>query len=171
MRYWRCPRRVSGPELAHSCGGGAHLNRREGGNSGIAGAGAAGARCGDEYADGVNGPESRVAVDVPLGPATGPAGHPEAEDLAETFRVLADPGRVRVIFVLLKVGEMHVGGLAAAAGLSETACSHALRLLRQGHVVKRRKLGRSVLYSLDDEHIRGLLELARAHVKHAQSGR
>lgn len=96
-------------------------------------------------------------------------GHEAAEELAETFRVLADPGRVRVILTLLEDGEMHVGGIAEAATLSETACSHALRLLRQEHVVKRRKVGRTVLYSLDDEHVRGLLELAREHVEHARA--
>lgn len=93
----------------------------------------------------------------------------EAEELAETFRVLADPGRVRVIVALLESGEMHVGGLALAAGLSETACSHALRLLRHARVVKRRKVGRSALYSLDDEHVRGLVGLAREHVEHART--
>jgi ArsR family transcriptional regulator, lead/cadmium/zinc/bismuth-responsive transcriptional repressor len=94
----------------------------------------------------------------------------EAEELAETFRVLADPGRVRVILALLEAGELSVGDLATVAGLSETACSHALRLLRQGHVVKRRKVGRSVLYSLDDEHVSGLLGLAREHIEHARAG-
>lgn len=94
----------------------------------------------------------------------------EADELAETFRVLSDPGRVRVILALLERGELSVGGLAGAAGLSETACSHALRLLRHAHVVKRRKVGRSVLYSLDDEHVSGLLGLAREHVDHARAG-
>lgn len=93
----------------------------------------------------------------------------EAEALAETFRVLADPGRVRIILALARAGELRVGDLAVAAGLSETACSHSLRLLRGGHVVARRKVGRSVLYSLDDDHVRGLLDLARTHVDHARS--
>lgn len=94
----------------------------------------------------------------------------EVDELAETFRVLADPGRLRVILALMEAPEMHVGGLAEAAGLSETACSHALRLLRTAHVVKRRKVGRSVLYSLDDDHVSGLLGLARDHVEHARAG-
>lgn len=95
---------------------------------------------------------------------------PQAEEIAETFRVLSDPGRVRVILALLETGERPVGQLADAAGLSETACSHALRLLRQAHVVKRRRVGRSALYSLDDEHVSGLLSLARQHVEHARAG-
>lgn len=111
---------------------------------------------------------------APPAPAGGPAAVTtdarEAEALAETFRTLADPGRVRIILALAQAEELRVGDLAAAAGLSETACSHSLRLLRAGHVVARRKVGRSVLYSLDDDHVRGLLDLARAHVDHARSG-
>lgn len=94
----------------------------------------------------------------------------EAEALAETFRTLADPGRVRIILALARADELRVGDLAAAAGLSETACSHSLRLLRGANVVARRKVGRSVLYSLDDDHVRGLLDLARVHVDHARAG-
>lgn len=121
---------------------------------------------------GVNGPDSRVGPDASpaLARRGGPPGHDGATEIAETFRVLSDPGRVRVILSLLENGEMHVGALAEAAGLSETACSHALRLLRHARVVKRRKVGRSVLYSLDDEHISGLLGLAREHAKHARTG-
>lgn len=90
----------------------------------------------------------------------------EAERLAETFQVLADPGRVRLLAALVDAGEMRVGELAAAAGLSETACSHSLRLLRTAHVVRHRKVGRTVLYALDDAHVQELLHVARAHVQH-----
>lgn len=99
----------------------------------------------------------------------GQAGIPgpdEAGRLAETFQVLADPGRVRLIAALVQAGELRVGELAAAAGLSETACSHSLRLLRAAHVVRHRKVGRTVLYALDDAHVRELLGVARAHVQH-----
>lgn len=90
----------------------------------------------------------------------------EAERLAETFQVLADPGRVRLIAALVDAGELRVGELAAAAGLSETACSHSLRLLRAAHVVRHRKVGRTVVYALDDAHVHELLDVARAHVQH-----
>lgn len=83
--------------------------------------------------------------------------------------MLSDPGRVRIILALLQAGELPVGALADAVSLSETACSHSLRLLRSGRVVKRRKDGRRVLYSLDDEHVHELLDLARQHVDHARS--
>lgn len=106
-------------------------------------------------------PQAEPSAD--LGQVPGPE---EAGRLAETFQVLADPGRVRLIAALVEAGELRVGELAAAAGLSETACSHSLRLLRAAHVVRHRKVGRTVLYSLDDAHVRELLQVARAHVQH-----
>lgn len=87
--------------------------------------------------------------------------------LAETFRALAEPGRIRIICALLEAGELRVGDLAARTSLSETACSHSLRLLRNERVVRYRKDGRSVLYALDDDHVRTLLDVARDHVRHA----
>lgn len=89
--------------------------------------------------------------------------------LAETFRVLADPGRVRLISVLLEAGELCVCELAAATGLSETACSHNLRLLRSSRLVRYRRQGRNVLYTLDDEHIHQLLAVGLDHVGHADA--
>lgn len=86
--------------------------------------------------------------------------------LAETFRVLSDPGRVRLISALLEAGELCVCDLAAVTGLSQTACSHNLRLLRSSRLVRYRKQGRNVYYSLDDAHIRLLLEVGLQHVGH-----
>ena len=91
------------------------------------------------------------------------------QELAETFRVLSDPGRVRLISVLLEAGELCVCELAAASGLSETACSHNLRLLRASRLVRYRRQGRNILYTLDDEHIRQLLAVALEHVGHADA--
>jgi len=88
------------------------------------------------------------------------------QDLAETFRVLADPGRVRLIAALLEADELCVCDLAAVTGLSQTACSHNLRLLRSRRLVRYRKQGRNVYYALDDAHIRLLLDVALQHVAH-----
>lgn len=88
------------------------------------------------------------------------------QDLAETFRVLADPGRVRLIAALLEAGELCVCDLSAVTGLSQTACSHNLRLLRSQRLVRYRKQGRNVFYSLDDAHIRLLLDVGLQHVGH-----
>lgn len=92
------------------------------------------------------------------------------QDLAETFRVLADPGRVRLISALLEAGELCVCDLAAVTGLTQTACSHNLRLLRSHRLVRYRKQGRNVYYSLDDAHIRLLLDVGLQHVSHDEEG-
>jgi DNA-binding transcriptional ArsR family regulator len=94
---------------------------------------------------------------------------PVLQNLAETFRVLADPGRVSLISALLEGGELCVCDLAAVTGLSQTACSHNLRLLRTQRLVRNRKQGRNVYYSLDDAHIRLLLDVGLQHVRHADA--
>jgi DNA-binding transcriptional ArsR family regulator len=91
------------------------------------------------------------------------------QDLAETFRVLSDPGRVRLISALLEAGELCVCDLSAVTGLSQTACSHNLRLLRSSRLVRYRKQGRNVYYSLDDAHIRLLLDVGLQHVSHDEA--
>ncbi len=90
-----------------------------------------------------------------------------ARGLTELFRVMSDPGRVRLIVSLLTAGELCVCDMAAITGLTQTACSHNLRLLRSSRLVRRRKQGRNVYYSLEDEHIRLLLDIGLQHVGHA----
>ncbi|WP_235828567.1 ArsR/SmtB family transcription factor [Actinomadura rubteroloni] len=87
-------------------------------------------------------------------------------ELADVFGLLADPGRLRLLTALLEGGEMCVRDLAVASGQSESAVSHALRLLRASRVVRVRRDGRHGYYRLDDTHVRLLLELALAHVGH-----
>lgn len=82
------------------------------------------------------------------------------------FGLLADPGRLRLMAVLLERGEMCVSHLAAACGQSESAVSHALRLLRAHHVVTVRRSGRMAYYRLADSHVRMLFDLALTHVGH-----
>jgi len=88
-----------------------------------------------------------------------------AAGLAETFQALADPTRVRLISALAE-GELCVYDLAALIGLSQSAVSHQLRLLRDLRLVKFRKEGRVVYYSLDDEHIHDLFQRGLEHYKH-----
>ena len=90
-----------------------------------------------------------------------------ALELAETFRLLSDPGRLRLISALLEADELCVCDLAEVTGLSQTACSHNLRLLRGQRLVRYRRQGRNIYYTLDDEHIRVLLAVALEHVAHA----
>lgn len=86
------------------------------------------------------------------------------EALAETFRVLGDPTRVRILDILAG-GELCVSDLAALVGISESAVSHQLRLLRGMHLVRPRRAGRLVYYTIDDHHILALLTQARTHVE------
>ena len=85
-------------------------------------------------------------------------------ELAEMFALLADPGRVRLLVALLEAPELCVCDLAAVVGLSESAVSHALRLLRAHRVVAVRRAGRISYYRLQDEHVRQLLDLGLRHL-------
>ncbi len=85
--------------------------------------------------------------------------------LAELFRALGDASRVRIIAALIQ-GEQNVGALAAVVGISESAVSHHLRGLRQMRLVRARKVGRQVFYSLDDDHIADLFRRGLDHVRH-----
>lgn len=93
-----------------------------------------------------------------------PANH-EIVDLADVFSLLGDPGRVRILIALL-AGRMAVRDIAAVVELSESAVSHALRLLRAHRVVDVDREGRIAYYALADTHVRVLLELALEHVGH-----
>ena len=85
--------------------------------------------------------------------------------LADLFSALSDPTRLRIISVLLE-GEMNVGDIAAQLGMTESAVSHQLRGLRQLRLVRTRKNGRQVYYTLDDDHIAELYRLGLDHVDH-----
>ena len=91
---------------------------------------------------------------------------PYAEDVAELFRLLGDPGRLRMLSALLEAGELCVCDLAAVVGMAESSVSHSLRLLRTAGVVRHRRAGRQVFYSLDDAHVRLLLDVSIEHVRH-----
>jgi DNA-binding transcriptional ArsR family regulator len=90
---------------------------------------------------------------------------PDATRLADTFKALADPTRVRIISVLAHT-ELCVCDLSATLDMSQSAVSHQLRLLRQMRLVKNRKAGRMVYYSLDDEHIKDLFQRGLEHIQH-----
>lgn len=95
---------------------------------------------------------------------------PEVAALAETFRVLGDPTRVRILDALA-ADELCVCDLATLLSVSESAVSHQLRLLRTMRIVRTRREGRMVYYTLDDQHVTGLFEQGLQHVEEARSGR
>ena len=86
------------------------------------------------------------------------------EALADTFRVLGDPTRVRILDAL-SAGELCVCDIASLVGISESAASHQLRLLRGMRLVRPRRAGRLVYYAVDDQHILELLRQALTHVE------
>ncbi len=88
-----------------------------------------------------------------------------AERLAEIFAALGDPSRLRIISALAH-RERSVGDLSRLVGMTESATSHQLRLLRTQRIVRARKVGRQVFYFLDDDHIHDLLDRGIAHVQH-----
>lgn len=84
--------------------------------------------------------------------------------VAETFSALSDPTRVRILFALAE-NELCVLDLASLLGLTGSAVSHQLRLLRGQRLVKYRKDGKVAYYALDDDHIRNLLSECTRHVE------
>ena len=82
--------------------------------------------------------------------------------LAETFKALSDPTRVRIVSLLAEA-ELCVCDLAAVLGMSQSAVSHQLRTLRD---LRRRREGRQIFYTLDDEHVADLFHLSLEHVVH-----
>jgi len=85
-------------------------------------------------------------------------------DLAETFSALGDPNRVKILLSLATT-ELCVSDLSSVIGISESAVSQHLRVLRSLRWVKGRRAGRMVYYSLDDDHVRKLLELEIEHIQ------
>jgi len=83
--------------------------------------------------------------------------------LAELFRVFGDPTRVRIICALF-VSELCVCDIASLLSMTQSAISHQLRILKQSRLVKYRRDGKSVLYSLDDEHIRNIFAQGMDHI-------
>lgn len=88
-----------------------------------------------------------------------------AERIGEIFAALGDATRVRILSALLS-RELGVGEIASLAEISESNASHQLRLLRTLRIVRARKVGKQVFYTLDDDHIRDLLERTIQHALH-----
>lgn len=87
------------------------------------------------------------------------------ENLAKLFKLIGDPTRCRILFALDNE-EMCVCDIANVLKMTKSAVSHQLRLLRQSQIVKTRKSVKEVYYTLDDEHIQKLFEIALEHINH-----
>lgn len=105
-----------------------------------------------------------AVAEVPVG--IGIVSVEDSERLAQTYKAIADPTRVRMLHAL-SLAELPVCEIARLVQISESAASHQLGLLRALRFVRRRKVGRHVLYTLDDEHIRELIQAGLAHLAHS----
>ncbi len=88
----------------------------------------------------------------------------ELYDLAELFKVFGDSTRIRILFVLFEA-EVCVCDLAEALHMTQSAISHQLRILKQNKLVKSRREGKSVFYSLADSHVRTIIAQGREHIE------
>ena len=88
----------------------------------------------------------------------------ELYDLAELFKVFGDSTRIRILFVLFEA-EVCVCDLAAALNMTQSAISHQLKNLKQSKLVKSRREGKSVFYSLADGHVRTIIAQGREHIE------
>ena len=94
----------------------------------------------------------------------------EVEALSGVFKVLGDPTRINILWAL-KDREMCVCDLAAALEMTKSAISHQLKTLKDASVVKSRREGKNIFYSLDDSHVTDILNLAKVHTGHAGNKR
>lgn len=85
------------------------------------------------------------------------------EAIAELFKAFGDSTRVQILS-LLQQQERCVGDIAEAVQISQSAISHQLRILKQMHLIKYRREGKNILYSLADDHVRTILEMGLEHV-------
>ena len=88
----------------------------------------------------------------------------ELYDLAELFKIFGDSTRIRILFVLFE-SEVCVCDLAAVLNMTQSAISHQLRILKQSRLVKSRREGKSVFYSLADEHVRAIIAQGQEHIE------
>ena len=84
-------------------------------------------------------------------------------DLAELFRMFADSTRVKILYVLFEK-ELCVGDIGAALGMTQSAISHQLRVLKQAKLVKFRRDGKTLYYSLADDHVRTIIGMGMEHL-------
>ena len=84
-------------------------------------------------------------------------------DLAELFKIFGDSTRIRILYVLFEA-EVCVCDLAEALNMTTSAISHQLRILKQNKLVKSRRQGKSIFYSLDDDHVRAIINQGMEHL-------
>ncbi|MDO5734406.1 MAG: metalloregulator ArsR/SmtB family transcription factor [Eubacteriales bacterium] len=89
----------------------------------------------------------------------------ELFELAELFKNFADTSRIKILVALLDT-ELCVNDIAEAVELSQSAVSHQLRILKSSRLVRHRREGKQIFYTLDDDHVKKLLEVGFDHLRH-----
>ncbi len=87
-------------------------------------------------------------------------------DLSEVFRVFGDASRIRILYALFE-SELCVCDLSTLLGMTQSAVSHQLRILKDAKLVRFRREGKSVIYALDDDHVRAILSMGMEHLLHS----
>ncbi len=85
-------------------------------------------------------------------------------DLADLFKLFGDSTRIRILYTLYEE-ELSVGEIAEQLGMTISAVSHQLRVLKQGKLVKSKREGKQIYYSLDDDHVKTIIAMGREHIE------
>ena len=88
----------------------------------------------------------------------------ELTELAELFKVFGGSSRIKILYALFEK-ELGVGDIADTIDMTISAVSHQLRILKQNHLVKSRREGKSIFYSLDDDHVYKILAMGKEHIE------
>ena len=88
----------------------------------------------------------------------------ELADLAELFKVFGDSSRIKILYALFGQ-ELGVGDIAETINMTISAVSHQLKILKTNHLVKSRRSGKNIIYSLDDDHVYRILAMGREHIE------
>jgi len=88
----------------------------------------------------------------------------KTEEMCSIFRMLGEPSRMKIVFALLE-GEMCVYHIVEACGGGQSAVSHQLRVLKDNKIVKSRREGQNVLYSIADDHVREIVKIGEVHIR------
>ncbi|MBO4846914.1 MAG: winged helix-turn-helix transcriptional regulator [Lachnospiraceae bacterium] len=88
----------------------------------------------------------------------------ELYDLAELFKIFGDSTRIKMLFVLCE-SEVCVANLAEALDMTQSAISHQLKILKQSKLVKTRREGKSIIYSIADDHVRSIIKIGMEHIE------
>lgn len=93
--------------------------------------------------------------------------HHQLVAMSQLFKALSDPTRLNILLILLEKKECNVTTIVSLLNKEQSAVSHQLQLLRQRHLVKTRRDGKTIYYALDDDHVKTLLTMTEAHISHS----